>query len=47
MCEHGIDGLVLWYKIIRFCRDDEVLGLLEFDVKGNVILEEAMMGWHT
>ena len=37
LCEHGIDSLVLWYKVIRFCREDEVPGLLESEVKGDII----------
>jgi hypothetical protein len=46
LCEYGIGGVVLWYEVIRLCREGEVLGLLESDVKSDIIQEEAMRNTH-
>jgi hypothetical protein len=32
MCEYGIDSPIFCYKVVRLCREGEMLGLLESDV---------------
>lgn len=33
LCEYGIDGPIVWYKVVRFRREREMLGLLQSDVR--------------